>query len=150
MELNLPKGDFKIKNVNNIRSIYDIVRGKYVALTPEEWVRQNFVSFLVNFLGYPMSLIGNEISLVQNGISRRCDTLVANRNGNPLMIVEYKAPHIEITQKVFDQITRYNYVLHARYIVVSNGMQHYCCRIDYENRKITFLPDIPRYDELEQ
>ena len=150
MELNLPKGDFKIKNINNIRSIYDIVRGKYVALTPEEWVRQNFVSFLVNSLGYPMSLIGNEISLVQNGISRRCDTLVANRNGNPLMIVEYKAPHIEITQKVFDQITRYNYVLHARYIVVSNGMQHYCCRIDYENRKITFIPDIPRYDELEQ
>lgn len=150
MELNLPKGDFKIKNINNIRSIYDIVRGKYVALTPEEWVRQNFISFLVNSLGYPMSLIGNEIPLVQNGISRRCDTLVANRNGNPLMIVEYKAPHIEITQKVFDQITRYNYVLHARYIVVSNGMQHYCCRIDYENRIITFLPDIPRYDELEQ
>ena len=84
-----------------------------------------------------------------NGTSRRCDTVLFSRNGLvPLMIVEYKAPHIEITQRVFDQIVRYNMVLHARWLVVSNGMRHFCCEIDYEKRGVRFLPNVPRYAEL--
>ena len=92
--------------------------------------------------------MNNEISLTQNGISRRCDTLIADRHGNPFMIVEYKAPSIQISQKVFDQIVRYNMVLRAKYLVVSNGLSHYCCKIDYATNSYSFLPDIPDYDSL--
>lgn len=148
MELNLPYCKFKIKKVNDILSIYDDLRKRYVALTPEEWVRQNFVSYLINDLGYPAGLMGNEVSLVQNGIKRRCDTIIVSREGTPLVIVEYKAPNIEITQNVFDQITRYNSVLNAKYLIVSNGMQHYCCVVDYENNKVKFLDKIPHYSML--
>jgi hypothetical protein len=92
--------------------------------------------------------MNNEISLTQNGIKRRCDTLVADRQGAPLVIVEYKAPNIEITQKTFDQIVRYNMVLRAKYLVVSNGMSHYCCKIDYETNSYKFLKEIPCYGDL--
>ena len=92
--------------------------------------------------------MGNEISLVQNGRKRRCDTVVYDKTGRPFVIVEYKAPHIEITQAVFDQITRYNMVLKVDYLVVSNGMQHYCCRMDYDTQSYSFLSDIPDYDAL--
>ncbi len=128
--------------------ILDTLRRRWVALTPEEWVRQNFVRFLIKDREFPAALMNNEISLTQNGIKRRCDTLVANRQGNPLAIVEYKAPTVEITQKTFDQIVRYNMVLRAKYLIVSNGLCHYCCKIDYENNSYSFLDEIPRYEEL--
>ena len=134
---------------DGVRRVYDALRRKFVALTPEEWVRQHFVAYMTGELGYPAALMGNEVGITLNGTSRRCDTVLFSRNGLvPLMIVEYKAPHIEITQRVFDQIVRYNMVLHARWLVVSNGMRHFCCEIDYEKRGVRFLPNVPRYAEL--
>ena len=115
---------------------------------PEEWVRQHFVHYLIETKQFPAALMANEVSLTQNGIKRRCDTLVADRQGQPLVIVEYKAPEIEITQQVFDQIVRYNMVLRARYLMVSNGMTHYCCQIDYVNNSYSFLNEIPCYSQL--
>lgn len=148
MDFNLPQRDFKIKKVNDIVSIFDILRNKYVALTPEELVRQHFVAYLINDLNYPAGLIGNEIALVQNNIKRRCDTLVADKHGEPLMIVEYKAPSITITQSVFDQIARYNSVMRAKYLVVTNGNSIFCCIMDYDNNTTKFIDHIPLYNEL--
>ena len=148
MQLNLPEHQFTIKKGATGLSIFDTLRSKFVALTPEEWVRQNFVAFLIHHKQFPKALMGNEIALVQNDIKRRCDTLVADREGNPFAIVEYKAPSIEITQKVFDQIVRYNMVLRAKYLMVSNGLQHYCCKIDYDADTYSFLPDIPCYSDI--
>ena len=149
MPLNLPEYPLKVKKNGSRLSVFDRLRKRYVALTPEEWVRQHFVEFLIEAKHFPAALMANEVSLTQNGIKRRCDTLVANREGKPLVIVEYKAPEIEITQQVFDQIVRYNMVFRARYLMVSNGMAHYCCQIDYENNTYSFLSEIPCYDELQ-
>ena len=146
--LNLPDYQFNIKKNENGFIILDSLRRRWVSLTPEEWVRQNFVRFLIEERQFPAALMNNEISLLQNGIKRRCDTLVADSNGNPLVIIEYKAPTIEIAQKTFDQIVRYNMVLKAQYLIVSNGMNHYCCKIDYENNSYSFLSEIPCYSEL--
>lgn len=147
-KLNLPEANLRLTVENGKELIFDALRRKYVALTPEEWVRQNFVSYLVNHKGFLAGLMNNEVSLVQNGIKRRCDTIVSDRFGKPLMIVEYKAPNVEITQKVFDQIVRYNYVFHAKYLVVSNGLSHYCCIINYDLGNYSFLKEIPMYSDL--
>lgn len=149
MPLNLPEYPFKVKKNGSRLSVFDRLRKRYVALTPEEWVRQHFVEYLIEAKQFPSALMANEVSLTQNGIKRRCDTLVADREGKPLVIIEYKAPEIEITQQVFDQIVRYNMVLHARYLIVSNGMVHYCCEIDYVNNSYSFLSEIPCYGELQ-
>ena len=146
--LNLPPYPIKVVERDNKQLIFDFLRRKYVALTPEEWVRQHFVEMLIAEKAFPAALMGNEVSLTQNGIARRCDTVVADRTGQPLVIVEYKAPTIHITQKTFDQIVRYNMVLHARYLIVSNGLEHYCCKIDYETNNYRFLEAIPTYSEL--
>ena len=128
LSLNLPVFDTKIATRNGKNVIFDVIRRRYVALTPEEWVRQHFVHFLIVHKGYPSSLMANEVLLNLNGTKKRCDTVLYKRDLSARMIVEYKAPHIEITQAVFNQITRYNMVLKVDYLVVSNGMQHYCCR----------------------
>ncbi|MDE7379316.1 MAG: type I restriction enzyme HsdR N-terminal domain-containing protein [Paraprevotella sp.] len=146
--LNLPSFEIKIVMRNGKRCVFDPIRHKYVALTPEEWVRQHFVNFLTERKGYPASLLGNEISLSLNGTTKRCDTILFSRTASPQMIIEYKAPHIKITQNVFSQISRYNMALHVDYLVVSNGLTHYCCRMDYERRTYAFLPDIPAYKDL--
>lgn len=149
IELNLPHYQFNIKKVENGNlTIFDILRQRFVALTPEEWVRQNFVRYLIDEKKFPAALMANEVSLVQNGIKRRCDTLVADSNGNPLAVVEYKAPSISVTQEVFDQIFRYNLVMKAKLLIVSNGLHHYCCKIDYSNNTSFFLKDIPNYSEI--
>ena len=149
VELNLPEFEYKVKKrEDGSWAIWDRLRERWVALTPEEWVRQHFVEWLITEKEFPAALMGNEMSLTQNGISRRCDTVVGDRTGQPLVIVEYKAPSINITQKVFDQIVRYNMVLKARYLMVSNGLEHYCCQIDYEAGSYRFLEDIPRYQDL--
>ena len=148
LPLNLPSYPAKILKRNGKNVIFDPLRQKYVALTPEEWVRQHFVHFLTDFKGYPKGLLANEIQLDLNGTKKRCDTVLFNKDLSARMIVEYKAPNIEITQAVFDQITRYNMVLKVEYLIVSNGIRHYCCRIDYNTLKYTFLPDIPSYIEL--
>ena len=148
LKLNLPDFQFNIKKKKNDFFIFDDLRRRFVALTPEEWVRQNFVRFLIDHKKFPAALMGNEVSLVQNGIRRRCDTLVSDRHGEPLAIVEYKAPSVQLTQAVFDQIVRYNMVLRARYLIVSNGIVHYCCSIDYIQNSYAFLENIPEYDSL--
>lgn len=146
--LNLPIYPFKIVTRNNKQYIFDALRKKYVALTPEEWVRQHFTRYLLEEKGYPKGLLANEMQVNLNGTRKRCDTVLFRRNLTAQMIVEYKAPSVEITQTVFDQITRYNMVLKVDYLIVSNGLRHYCCRIDYSDCSYVFLPDIPRYEEL--
>lgn len=148
LPLNLPSYPAKIQKRNGKNVIFDPLRQKYVALTPEEWVRQHFIHFLTHFKGYPEGLLANEIQLNLNNTKKRCDTVLFNRDLSAKMIVEYKAPNIEITQTVFDQITRYNMVLKVEYLIVSNGINHYCCRIDYSTMNYTFLPEIPAYTEL--
>ena len=147
-ELNLPKYGIKIANENGHQTIFDVLRRKYVALTPEEWVRQHFVHYLIEHKGYPQSLMANEIQLAIGNKKLRCDSVLYDRSLKPRMIIEYKAPTVNITQKVFDQITIYNMLLHVDYLVVSNGIKHYCCRMDYENQKYLFLEDIPDYQEI--
>ena len=148
LSLNLPPYATKVAVRDGKNTIWDIIRRKYVALTPEEWVRQHFVHFLVEHKGYPASLLANEVALTLNGTSRRCDTVLYDRTLSPRMIIEYKAPHIPITQKVFDQICRYNLVFRVDYLIVSNGLSHYCCRMDYAHRSYQFLQDVPSYGEL--
>ncbi len=148
-ELNLPKYNMRIsRDGNNNIKIFDSIRKKFVSLTPEEYVRQHFTNWLINYLHYPMGLIANEVKISLNSTIKRCDTIVYSNTGDPMMIIEYKAPHISINQNVFDQIVRYNMVLKTKYLVVSNGMQHYCCIIDYENNSYQFIPHIPTYEEL--
>lgn len=146
--LNLPYANTKIIVRNEKQMVFDFLRKRFVALTPEEWVRQQFTHFLVEHKGYPAMFIGNEITLSVGRLSRRCDSVVFNKSAEPVMIIEYKAPTVKITQKVFEQICSYNIALHAPYLTVSNGLQSYCCRIDKEANTYEFLKDIPAYGEL--
>ena len=146
--LNLPSYETKFQEKGGKQLIFDFLRRKYVALTPEEWVRQHFTHYLVEQKGYPRGLMANEMELRLGEKRLRCDTLLSNRNLQPQMIIEYKAPTIQLQQRVFDQITAYNMLLHVDYLVVSNGLQHYCCRMDYEHHSYAFLRDIPHYTEL--
>ena len=148
LSLNLPAFDVKVAERDGRTVIFDAIRRRYVALTPEEWVRQHFVHFLLEHKGYPQALMATEVQVLLNGTKKRCDTVLYRRDLTARMIVEYKAPDVEITQKVFDQITRYNMVLKVDYLIVSNGLQHYCCRINYEKNSYTFLQDIPMYGDL--
>lgn len=146
--LNLPYANTKIVVRNEKQMVFDFLRKRFVALTPEEWVRQQFTHFLVEHKGYPAMFIGNEITLSVGRLSRRCDSVVFNKSAEPVMIIEYKAPTVKITQKVFEQICSYNIALHAPYLTVSNGLQSHCCRIDKEANTYEFLKDIPAYGEL--
>ena len=148
LSLNLQAFDAKIDARNGKNVIFDVIRRRYVALTPEEWVRQRLVNFLLAQKGYPQALMANEVQVQLNGTKTRCDTVLYRRDLTARMIIEYKAPEVEITQKVFDQITRYNMVLKVDYLIVSNGIRHYCCRMDYERNGYTFLQDIPDYTSL--
>jgi len=148
--LNLPDYEIKLSGSPTKPMIFDILRGKYVALTPEEWVRQHFVHFLINHKGYPATLLANEVKLNVGDKKLRADTVLYSRQLKPQVIIEYKAPQIEITQKVFDQIMVYNMLLHVDYLIVSNGIKHYCCKIDYNNQKYLYLEDIPNYDIILQ
>lgn len=146
--LNLPYLELKVREEENMLKVFDSLRGKYVALTPEEYVRQHFTAWLRSSLHYPASLMANEIGIEVNGMKKRCDTLVFSSNGSPIVIIEYKAPDVVISQTVFDQIVRYNMALKARYLIVSNGLNHYCCVIDYKSNSYNFIPTIPDYREI--
>ena len=146
--LNLPPFDKKVIKKGEKPFIFDVIRRQYVALTPEEWVRQHFVHYLIGHKGFPQSLMANEVQLKLNGMSRRCDTVVYDRTLHPRVIIEYKAPSVNITQQVFDQICRYNMVLQVDYLIVSNGLAHYCCKVDNLNRTYTFLQEIPQYSQV--
>lgn len=144
-KLNLPFYPFKLKSNEKQTFIFDEIRKKYVVLTPEEWVRQHFVKFLVEEKKYPISLIAIEKQLTINNLKKRSDILIFSSNGLPNIIVECKAPNIRITQKTFDQIARYNLKLNANYLIVTNGLEHYFCKLDYQNKRYIFLEDIAEY-----
>ena len=143
-KLLFPNYTFKLKEQNQRTQIYDIVRRKYVVLTPEEWVRQHFIHFLVNEKKFPASLMAVETAVKSSlNIKRRSDIVVYNTSLQPFLLVECKAPEIKIKQDVFDQIARYNMDLKVKFLVVSNGLNHFCCEMDYENNSYTFVKDIP-------
>ena len=145
-KLNLPNYKFKLKSSENKTLIFDNFRKKYFVLTPEEWVRQHFVQFLIDEKKYPVSLIAIEKQLTINNRKKRTDILVFNTDGNPDIIVECKAPQIKITQATFDQIARYNLKLKANYLIVTNGLEHFYCRMDFEKETYIFLKEIPTYN----
>ena len=148
--LNLPKTELKVTTKAGKPHVFDVLRRKYVALTPEEWVRQQFVHYLIREKGYPAECIGNEVSINLNGTRKRCDSVVYGQQAEPLMIIEYKAPTVDITQQVFEQISRYNIKLRVRWLIVSNGLQHYCCQIDYQSGSCQFVEDIPTYERVKE
>jgi len=144
-KLNLTAYTFKLKSNEKHTLIFDNLRKKYFVLTPEEWVRQHFVQFLIDEKKYPVSLIALEKQLTINNLKKRTDIVIYNKLGDPDIIVECKAPHIKITQATFDQIARYNLKLKANYLIVTNGLEHFFCKMDFENEPYIFLKDIPDY-----
>ena len=148
ISLNLPPFDIKLQGSREHPRIFDMLRRRYVALTPEEWVRQSFVHYLVEHLGYPAALLANEVSLQVGQKQLRADSVVYDRRLQPRVIIEYKAPSVSLTQKVFDQIMAYNLLLHVDYLMVSNGLEHHCFKIDYQGKKTLALDHILRYEEI--
>jgi type I site-specific restriction-modification system R (restriction) subunit len=146
--LNFPEYHFRISLVEGKEKIFDPVRKKFVSLTPEEWVRQNLIAYLIENRKVPSSLIGVEKQLILNGLTKRFDVVVFNRSGIPVLLVECKAPSVSITEKTFDQAARYNMQLKVNYFVITNGISHYCCRIDYARSSYNFIEDIPSFAEL--
>ncbi len=140
--LNLPTYQFKIKSSENKQLIFDKIRKKYVVLTPEEWVRQNFIEYLTIEKKYPISLIAVEKQLLINKQKKRFDILVHNTDGKPLIIIECKSPKIKITQQTFDQMARYNMGLNAEFLIATNGLEHFYCNMDTKNKRYVFLNDI--------
>lgn len=147
-QLNLPPADLRLSQREGQTYVFDTLRRRHIRLTPEEWVRQHFVHFLINHKGYPQEMLANEVSLSLNSTTKRCDTVLYDTEAHPRMIIEYKAPHIALSQRVFDQISRYNIVLRVPYLIVSNGLEHYCCQVDYEAQTYQFLRDIPSFNQL--
>lgn len=146
--LNLPPAEFHIGGTAQKPTVFDILRRRNVTLTPEEWVRQNFIRYLINHKGYPQELLANEVSLQVGDKVLRADSVLYDRQLHPRMIIEYKAPTVTITQKTFDQITVYNMLLHVDYLIISNGINHYCCKMDYNGKKYLFLEEIPEYQNI--
>lgn len=147
--LNLPTYSFNIKLIEQRKYIFDFIRKKFVILTPEEWVRQNFLRFLVDEKKYPASLIAVEMEFKLNKLSKRSDAVVYNKQSKPFLILEFKAPEVKIDQKVFDQIARYNMKLNVDYLIVSNGLEHFCCKIDFNSNTYVFLKEVPEYNSLD-
>ncbi|MCB0450229.1 type I restriction enzyme HsdR N-terminal domain-containing protein [Mariniflexile maritimum] len=146
-QLNFPRFPFRFKNSENKISIFDCIRKKFVILQPEEWVRQHCVLYLITVKGYPKSLINIEKELIVNGLRKRYDIVIFNPNGNIHLIVECKSPTVTINQDTFDQIAQYNRSLNANFLMVTNGINHYYCQMDFENERYNFLQDIPFYSE---
>jgi type I site-specific restriction-modification system R (restriction) subunit len=144
-KLNLPAYQLRTRTDKGKNMVFDPVRKKYVVLTPEERVRQHFIQYLIHEKKYPLTLMAVEKQIAVNRQMRRFDLLIYNRNGRPLLIAEFKAPEVKITQETFDQVVRYNMTLRVENVVVSNGMQHFSCAIDYDNNSYRFLPEVPDY-----
>ncbi len=147
-KLNLPAYDFSYRTEGEMTMVLDVYRKRFVKLTPEEEVRQRFARYLVEEKGYPASLIMTEYSLKLNKLSRRCDILVHKPAGHPVLLVECKAPEVAINQASFDQVARYNLAFKVSYLIVTNGLKHYCCQVDFNTEKISFLGEIPAYTDL--
>lgn len=148
ISLNLPSYPIKLSGTREKPAIFDILRRKYVALTPEEWVRQHFVHYLLDNKGYPATLLANEVSLRVGDKNLRADTVLYDRELHPRMVIEYKAPSIRLSQQVIDQANHYNMLLHVEYLVISNGMEHHCYKMSGDRREYLALPDIPDYSDL--
>ena len=144
-KLNFPTYSFRFKNSENKVSIFDEIRKKFILLTPEEWVRQHVVQFLLQDKKYPKSYINVEKLIKINDLSKRYDVVVFQPNGEIFLLIECKAPEVPISQQTFDQIARYNLVLKAKYLMVTNGLNHYFCQMDFENEKYVFLKELPEY-----
>lgn len=135
----------KLREANGHREVFDIVRNRFVALTPEEWVRQHFILYLHQQLLYPLELMQVEGSISLNGMSKRCDIVVYDSNVRPLIIVECKKETVPLTQKVIDQACRYNLVLQVPFLCLTNGTQQICCQVDFENKQLLPIPELPKY-----
>jgi hypothetical protein len=144
-KLNFPVYSFRFKNSENKVAIFDEIRKKFILLTPEEWVRQHTIQFLLNENQYPKSYINVEKLIKINDLSKRYDVVVFQPNGEIFLLIECKAPEVPISQNTFDQIARYNLVLKAKYLMVTNGLNHYFCQMDFENEKYDFLKELPKY-----
>lgn len=144
-DINLPSFDCKLKQIDGKPYIFDQLRRKHIRLTPEEWVRQHVINLLISHYRYPKALIRCEGGLMLNKLQKRTDLVTFDRQGNPFLLVECKAPHIPINQAVFDQIGRYNLIHKAPFLVITNGNVHYCCAIDFETNAITYLDDFPAF-----
>jgi len=147
-KLNLPEYSFRIKTREGKTFLFDLLRKKYVRLTPEEWVRQNFIQFLISEKKYSVSLIAVEAGVKVNNNPQRADLVVYDRSGTPVLVAEFKAPEVKINQQAFDQIVRYNMQLKVKFLIVSNGLDHFCCRINYTDNSYVYLAEIPGFSEL--
>lgn len=145
IKLNLPEFQFRFKNSANKTYIFDEIRKKFVLVTPEEWVRQNFIQFLIQVKNYPPSLMAVEKKVDINNQPQRFDLLVYSRKGKPWLMAEFKSPEIKISQQAFDQVVRYNMALKADFVLVSNGLQHYFCQMNYEKNNYTYLKEVPDF-----
>ena len=143
--LNLPKVALKTKSVEGTIQVFDVIRKKYFVLTPEEWVRQHFIHYLNTEKNYPMGLMGVEKMVKYNALKTRADIVLYTTEGKAKMIVECKAPNVKITQDTFNQIAKYNFKLKVQFLVVTNGMQHFCCKMDYEKNINCFLEEVPAF-----
>lgn len=149
MQLNLPEFEIKTRKTGTGKTeVFDAIRKKYIVLTPEEWVRQHFMNYLINVKGYPSSLIAVEKGLTLNQMQKRFDAVIYDNNGQPLVLIEFKSPKVKLDQKTFDQVSRYNLKMKVNYLMISNGLKHYCCRMDYINSNYQFLKKIPAFLEL--
>jgi hypothetical protein len=146
-KLQFPSYSFRFKNSENKIAIFDEIRKKFILLTPEEWVRQHVVQYLLQDNNYPKSYINVEKLIKVNDLNKRYDIVVYQPNGELFLLIECKAPEVKISQQTFDQIARYNLVLNAKYLMVSNGLNHYFCKIDFENEKYVFLEELPKFGE---
>jgi hypothetical protein len=148
--LNLPSYKFRLrKNADGKVEIFDSIRKRFYVLSPEEWVRQNFIQYLIQEKNYPASLMAIEKGLKLNGMQKRTDIVQYNKSGKPVLIVECKAPEVKLSQDTFDQAARYNLTLHVDFLIITNGLEHYACRMDYEHQKIHFLKEIPTFKEID-
>ena len=148
-KLNLPHFDFKTQiNQKGKTEIYDQVRKKYILLTPEEEVRQYFIQYLIHFKGFPATLMAIEKALKVNHLTKRTDIVQYNKQGKPLVIVECKAPHIKISEDAFAQAAMYNMEMQVDYLIITNGMTHYCCKVNYQKERLDYLKEIPMFNEL--
>lgn len=145
-QLHFPSYSFTLKNKENKPYIFDTIRKKYIRLTPEEWVRQHTLLFLIETHHYPKSLINVEKEFMVNGTKKRYDIVVYNKDGSIFLMIECKSPTITINQETFDQIARYNLQLDATYLMVTNGLNHYYCQMDYNNQRYTFVRELPTFD----
>jgi len=147
-KLNLPDFAFSLKKVYGQEKILDIIRKKYVVLTPEEWVRQNVIHYFKEYLGVPVTLMAVEKSFKIGNVSKRFDIAVYDPNGSPVMLTECKSPDVSISQKVFDQAARYNMRLHVHYLFITNGLSHYGGIVDYKNQAFNYIKELPLYSDM--